>query len=307
MFARFIGQLKAKTAQQNGFTLIEVIIAIAVLSLVSIALLEMFTVSAKTNMQAGEMDKAKSLCVEASEKFKDNPAFDPAEPGENGYLSSFDYMPGGTDEIIFTKHLDRQWREAADEDHAAYELEIVSKKEGETEMPASYYPPAVWGGETITVLYTPVSINLERLEGQDPPVDAGYIRLTVNGTPYSVDQGKIIYYDADVADARTSLIPILLDCSRITGYTEIQVENNVVQLTRGGKTYEAIADIYLCDAPDEEGKEVVIKANKGAATENRISTAVQKITRYSAVIRVRDKDSGRVIVESSVEKYWADN
>ena len=70
---RLMKKLKAKAAQSSGFTLIEVIFAIIVLSIVSITLLEMFTVSTKTNAAAGVLDKARSLCVEASEEFRANP------------------------------------------------------------------------------------------------------------------------------------------------------------------------------------------------------------------------------------------
>ena len=110
-----------------------------------------------------------------------------------------------------------------------------------------------------------------------------------------------MYSDASVAAARTAMIPIHLDCSGIDANTEITVINEAGSLTKDGDDaeYEAIADIYLCDV--DEGVKVTVYTVKGVATSNSVSTREQKITRYSADIRVKETDSGRTIAQTGAE------
>ena len=138
---RLMKKLKAKAAQSSGFTLIEVIFAIIVLSIVSITLLEMFTVSTKTNAAAGVLDKARSLCVEASEEFRANPVgpdpLDLSDRGESAYLGGFEPSTGESGEIIYTKYYDRHWAETDDESKAEYFLEIIVTKTELDPIPVS--------------------------------------------------------------------------------------------------------------------------------------------------------------------------
>lgn len=300
MIEKIAEKLRSKSAQRDGFTLIEVILSITVLSLVSIALLEMFTVSTKTNVEAGILDKAKSLCVEASEEYK----ADPTE--ESQYLQDFpehinDHTSGKT---TYTKYFDRKWAETTEAD-AEYILEIVSEKAESEPMSTSYYPQTavldpVHSGEPAKIVAEDfLEITLELDE------DDSECRLTINSVSYEIDSGKIIFSDTAVAGMKTALIPIHLDCSGISGEIEITVENLADQLTYMGNDYEAVADIYLCDI--DEGGKVNVKASAGIVTENIISTVSQRIVKYNADIRVKEKSSGRLIAETSVEKYWVEN
>jgi prepilin-type N-terminal cleavage/methylation domain-containing protein len=300
MIEKIAEKLRSKSAQRDGFTLIEVILSITVLSLVSIALLEMFTVSTKTNVEAGILDKAKSLCVEASEEYK----ADPTE--ESQYLQDFpehinDHTSGKT---TYTKYFDRKWAETTEAD-AEYILEIVSEKAEAEPMSTGYYPqtavldPIYIGQPVIIDAEDFLTIKLELDE------DDSECRLTINSVSYEIDSGKIIFSDTAVAGMKTALIPIHLDCSGISGEIEITVENLADQLTYMGNDYEAVADIYLCDIG--EGGEVHVNASAGIVTENIISTVSQRIVKYNADIRVKEKSSGRLIAETSVEKYWVEN
>jgi len=307
-FARnkLIKRIKTGVSRNDGFTLIEVVFSIIVLSLVSITLLEMFTVSTKTNVEAGVLDKAKSLCVEASEEYKADPVgpdpADPADDGESAYLRGFKASSGVPGKITYTKYFNRRWEETG-EGQAEYVLEIVSEETLADTIPASYYPaPAVRdrasGFPASIEVRTNETIRLAR-------VGLSGCELTIDTNTYDIDTDGIILTDADVAVAKTALIPIHLDCRNVTGNIGVKVINGIGQLIIDGDIYEAIADIYLCDVP--EGKNVTVNVTRGVATSNEVSTAVQEIVRYDAAISVKERSSGRTIAESSVETFLVKN
>lgn len=308
---RLMKKLKAKAAQSSGFTLIEVIFAIIVLSIVSITLLEMFTVSTKTNAAAGVLDKARSLCVEASEEFRANPVGpDPFDTGGSAYLGSFKRSTSDPGETIYTKHYDRYWSETRDESQAAYVLEIAAK-EGETiNIPVSYYPESAvilpeTGRTGAVKVNNGVTVRLVSEEDGDEYDSEPHCKLVVGSNKYNIDTTAIIFPDASVAAAKTAMIPIHLDCSGIDVDTEISVINEIGSLTKDGDEYEAIADIYLCDV--DEGVKVTVYTVKGVATSNSVSTREQKITRYIADISVKEKNSGRIIARTTVETSMVRN
>lgn len=302
---RLMKKLKAKAAQSSGFTLIEVIFAIIVLSIVSITLLEMFTVSTKTNAAAGVLDKARSLCVEASEEFRANPVgpdpLDLSDRGESAYLGGFEPSTGEFGEIIYTKYYDRHWAETDDESKAEYFLEIIVTKTELDPIPVSYYPESavsLSGRPGAVTVSSGTTVRLEK-------VGESGCRLVIEPNSYEILQDKIMYSDASVAAARTAMIPIHLDCSGIDANTEITVINEAGSLTKDGDEYEAIADIYLCDV--DEGVKVTVYTVKGVATSNSVSTREQKITRYIADISVKEKNSGRIIARTTVETSMVRN
>ena len=298
---RLMKKLKAKAAQSSGFTLIEVIFAIIVLSIVSITLLEMFTVSTKTNAAAGVLDKARSLCVEASEEFRANPdgpnPLDPSDVGSNEYLQGFNSTAEVSGEIIYTKYYDRYWSETDDEIHAAYVLEIVALATGSESMPVSYYPESAVRALGAITISSGTTVKLEK-EGMSG------CKLFIEPNSYVIMPEKIIYSDASVETAKTAMIPIHLDCSGINVDTEISVINEIGSLTKDDEEYEAIADIYICDSDEAE---VTVKVLKGVATSNNISTKELKITRYIADISVKEKNSGRIIARTTVETSMVSN
>jgi len=306
-------KLRAKAMQNGGFTLIEVIFAIIVLSIVSITLLEMFTVSTKTNAAAGVLDKARSLCVEASEEFRANPVGpDPFDTGGSAYLGSFKRSTSDPGETIYTKHYDRYWSETRDESQAAYVLEIAAK-EGETiNIPVSYYPESAvilpeTGRTGAVKVNNGVTVRLVSEEDGDEYDSEPHCKLVVGSNEYNIDTTAIIFPDASVAAAKTAMIPIHLDCSSIDPgmMIKIYVINEIGNLSMDGEDYEAIADIYLCDV-DEEA-EVTVFALKGVATSNSVSSRELRITRYSADISVKEKDSGHVIAHTRTETSLVTN
>mgnify|MGYP000986005314 CR=1 FL=1 len=313
---RLMKKLKAKAAQSSGFTLIEVIFAIIVLSIVSITLLEMFTVSTKTNAAAGVLDKARSLCVEASEEFRANPVgpnpLDPSDPGSSEYLRRFKASAGDSDETIYIKYFNKRWEEEPDESQAEYLLEIIVTKTELDPIPVSYYPESAvilpeTGRTGAVKVNNGVTVRLVSEEDGDEYDSEPHCKLVVGSNKYNIDTTAIIFPDASVAAAKTAMIPIHLDCSSIDVDTEISVINEIGSLTKDGEEeeYEAIADIYLCDV--DEGVKVTVYTVKGVATSNSVSTREQKITRYSADISVKEKDSGHVIAHTRTETSLVTN
>ena len=309
-------KLRAKAVQNSGFTLIEVIFSIIVLSIVSITLLEMFTVSTKTNAAAGVLDKARSLCVEASEEFRANPvgpnSLDPSDVGSNEYLQGFKASAGEFDETIYMKYMkyfNKRWEEEPDESQAAYVLEIIVTKTELDPIPVSYYPESAvilpeTGRTGAVKVDNGVTVRLVSEEDGDEYDSEPQCKLVVGSNKYNIDTTAIIFPDASVAAAKTAMIPIHLDCSGINVDTEISVINEIGSLTKDGEEYEAIADIYICDSDEAE---VTVKVLKGVATSNNISTKELEITRYIADISVKEKNSGRIIARTTVETSMVSN
>ena len=302
---RFMKIPRAIASQNGGFTLVEVIFSIIVLAIVSVTLLDMFTVSTKTNVEAGVLDKAKSLCVEASEEFRANPVgpdpLDLSDRGESAYLGGFEPSTGEFGEIIYTKYYDRHWAETDDESKAEYFLEIIVTKTELDPIPVSYYPESavsLSGRPGAVTVSSGTTVRLEK-------VGESGCRLVIEPNSYEILQDKIMYSDASVAAPRTAMIPIHLDCSSIDVDTEISVINEIGSLTKDGDEYEAIADIYLCDV--DEGVKVTVYTVKGVATSNNISTKELKITRYIADISVKEKNSGHIIAQTTVETSMVSN
>jgi len=61
----------------RGFTLLEVIISITVVSIISVFILEMFVVSNRVNKKANDLDNASVACTNAVEGFKAGAAASP--------------------------------------------------------------------------------------------------------------------------------------------------------------------------------------------------------------------------------------
>lgn len=271
-----------KLKKNNGFTLIEVIVSMALFATVSVVLLQMFTVSGKTNRVAYELDTANSICVNATELYKDDPRDETADHGTYLKAPEFTSVVSGSD-IIYTQNIDNR-----------FELEITSTKGAITTMPISYYPAAA----REYTFASPVSnIDLElNLDAVD-----GHIDISVNGDTDTPNVSNIIYSDT-TSIAKTAMIPIHLNCGKINSAATLNVTNNLGILPGD---YEAIADIYLCDIGS--GGSVTLNVINGMATESKITKKNQSITQYSGIIRVKRISDGAVLAETTAEKYWVGN
>ncbi len=293
MFRCLQKRIRTLANNNSGFTLIEVIISIAVISMVSVTLLQMFSVSARVNREAYDMDTAKSICVETSEKYKIDPT------SSSKFLASFD----ATEEVMGERYYERYYRKYYDESWSdavtpgeAFKLEIKSKRTVYPAMPTSYYPEAAFS-DSIT---GNAEFVIELQGTSNYIIRRGY-------SEYTIDSSKIIYSSSSVETAKTALIPIHLDCSGIDAKIphEVKIRNNIGSIIKGGVTYEAIADIYLCDIPP--GGVVEVNAVSGISSKNEVFTTQQIINKYEAEVSVIRASDNFVMAENEVERYWVGN
>ncbi len=275
-----------KNSKDNGFTLIEVIVSIALLASLSVVLLQMFTVSGKTNRSAYELDTANALCIKAAEMYKDDPRDGKDDSGTYLIETEFTRTVSGS-KIIYTKNIDSR-----------FQLEIESTNGGSTTMPISYYPDPAYTYEV-----PQNSTNIDIVLDLDP---SNKVNIVVESSPGEIDS-NIIFSESGMP--KTAMIPIHLDFSKNdkTPVT-VNVENNIGLLPKGldlSDLYEAIADIYLCDT--KESNNVSVVPVSGMSTENKITKKVQRITKYSGEIRIKRLSDGAVLAENSVEDYWVGN
>lgn len=272
-----------KLNKDNGFTLVEVIVSIALLATLSVVLLQMFTVSSRTNRSAYELDTANALCVEAAEKYKDDPRDGTDDSGTYLVVPEFTRtISAGI--VTYTKNIGSR-----------FQLEIESTKGSTATMPISYYPNPAFV-YTVPATSTNIDIVLE--------LDAlNNINIQIGSTT-GVINSNIIFSDPSMI--KTAMIPIHLECSGNTqDYVTVNVENKIGLYFNGSDFYEAVADIYLCDI--NEGKDVTVIPKEGMSTENKITKKVQRITNYSGEIRVIRISDGTALAQNTVEDYWVGN
>lgn len=121
----------------QGFTLIEVIVAIAIISLVSGGLITMFSTSAKVNRRAKEIDMANLIAVSDTEKIKRRPDkfIDEASDVKREDL-------GDTKVITATseKYLDYQWNEVSNKSDSTFTVKTTVEKVEESGDYSIYRP-----------------------------------------------------------------------------------------------------------------------------------------------------------------------
>lgn len=285
--------------KSDGFTLVEVLTAIAILSIVSVALLRSFTVAAKVNRTAHEMDDANALCIETAEKFS-------ADPSPSGYLSLFNDtdMPGSY-VLYYNGSFDRDKASAA---------RIAAGNPAAPYMGVSEYKVVVTPAEvpdtadTLTEYYYPEpAFSISITNGANQLL---FTKLNESECQMGSDvceTGTIIFS----AINKTAMIPVLVDCSGIYAgsASSIEVTNNIGKLKdpdtgEAGEDMTAIVDFYIYNKPP--GSTVTIIAQEGPATYNEISVDIERIVQYTAVIEVVRLSDNRVMARYDVDKYWVE-
>jgi prepilin-type N-terminal cleavage/methylation domain-containing protein len=287
-----------KIRKPEGFTLIEVIVAIAILSIISVALMQMFAVSARSNGKTYAMDKANALCTETAEHFKADPGFPGAAESGFNKLPPSETVTG----TVYTRYLDRDFvytEGSVPTGDSVHELDVTVTTTPAATTTAFYYPDAAFSYD----LTGDINITLN--------LTGSALVVSVGGNDTPVDTGKIIY-TADTASSTeasttsgSALIPLHLNCKvMITSSAEVKIENNVKTVLNEGEEYTAVADIYLCDVPP--GATVTVKAGEGAVASQSspVSTVGSENIMYTAGIKITKLLDGSVLAENSVEKYW---
>ncbi len=288
-------RLGTKIRRTEGFTLIEVIVAIAILSIISVALMQMFSVSARTNGKTYAMDKANALCTETAEHFK-------ADPGFPGAVDSGFTRASTESGTVYTRYLDRDFvytEGSVPAVDSVYKLELTVTTTSAGTTTAFYYPDAAFSYDLTG--NTDIALNL---------TGSGLV-VSVGGNDAPIDTGKIIY-TADTASSTeasttsgSALIPLHLNCKAlITSSAAVKIENNVKTVLNEGEEYTAVADIYLCDVPP--GATVTVEAEEGAVARQSspVSTVGSENIMYTAGIKIKKLSDGSVLAENSAEKYW---
>ena len=273
------------TNNNKGFTLVEVLTSFAVLAIISVALLQMFVVSTKTNGIAYNTDKANALCTDMAESFKSDPDFvNPPQP-VNGFTSTT--TTGG---ILYTKYYSRDWKPCAPSG-AEFSLTItVSTTSAIGITEESYHPQFVKTGELSAA-------PLQYLE----ITSAGAVSLDgflLNGGP-----GAILY---DAATTTASMA-IKIGCSTVSSGASITLNvNNRADAAILGypASTKIIADIYLCDIPPSRVS-INLEPKTGYSSENRISTQKTETLDYKAVIDITRCSDNTLLADNTVNKRFS--
>ncbi|NLK87549.1 MAG: type II secretion system protein [Clostridiaceae bacterium] len=283
----FYGSVTEKASRSckktEGFSLIEVLIAIAILSIVSVTLLRSFTVSARTNRIANEMDAANALCIETAELIKSDPTSFLPSPYVRYYNSSFSrgsasaaLVPGVSE----------------------YMVTVTSTAVLTETMSESYYPEPKFKAE-IGLGSNEFTLNKSAINDSECVFSASCSN--------SVGSGDIVFSTI----SNTAMVPILVDCSLlpINSISTIDVKNNINNMGKlrdpaTGIEMTAIADIYVYNRLSTA--QVIVVAEEGPATYNEISLGEQEMVQYTATVDVVRLSDSRSLARYNVDKYWVE-
>ena len=147
----------------KGFVLAELIIAIALLSLVSGIILQLFLTASTTNKKAHNLDCASSRAISAIEYMRSSPSFNFAE---QDFFSLADIQSGGKDAVV-TLFYDSDWNNipASGSDRAfVMTINVTTLSELQQPVPADWDKP---GGEIGGSLFE-ISIDVFSLVNGEP-------------------------------------------------------------------------------------------------------------------------------------------
>jgi len=168
-----------KKSNQEGFTLVEVIISIAVLSIVSVFILQMFVTSTQLNDNARDVDKVNMWTSTLMETF--HLQDDPLLFGENGVFTYAATEPT-EDGLIITCYFDTDWNPVESGEARDFTLKAtVAHEEEGSAVPTGLAPdaPVVRG-----VLYS-LSLEFFHLDANGNDVRLG---MTQNSNYFLLEE-----------------------------------------------------------------------------------------------------------------------
>ncbi|MDR1664455.1 MAG: type II secretion system GspH family protein [Clostridiales bacterium] len=116
--------------ENKGFTLLEVVLSIAALSMISIFLLQMFMSSSTLNRRAKDADIALGYVISEIERIKSRNGLPTPETAETAVWTFFE---GG---VKYEQYFDKDWNGVAENDSERQFIlsaEIIEKNGGETQ------------------------------------------------------------------------------------------------------------------------------------------------------------------------------
>jgi len=289
----------------KGFTLIEVVVAFAVLAIVSGSLLQMFVTSTKVNQRSYSKDKANILAVKLLEEFKATP--------EDADVALFHELSGATrtvsgSAIIYSKYLGLDWS-SSDAASYAYMLEVqttdtVPLDNGEM----SFYTDPVYSVE-----FNPLSGGNFTLEAWNPVnaahPDGDQTQLLFQFYPNVITTSAIEY--GNVKDGKVAVLvkanPPVITSTAIT-----------VNIKNKAKLTMAADGSYLSTGTPGEFELAVyfMGIPETLATLDRISGGFEGLSSYSFIdasavsthfktmqVKVTSRADGTVIADQQAGKY----
>ncbi len=270
------------TKNRDGFTLVEVIAAFAVLAIVGGVLLQLFVVAARTNRMAYDTDKANVLAVEASEMFKANPGLENLE--SHPFFQNEETVTEGTK---YTTWFDNSWNTAA-EASARYKMELVTHDP--VELPSidvSYYPEllCVFNLSESIPIYDLITANNDNwildigLTGEGTKqvfIDPSHENTGELRGVYTIPVG--LYYKGDPGSITVS------------SYNGASLDGLPVELA-----------VYFFDIP--EGLPVYFNIVEGHASENYVRSDVTIREIYEMDIGIVRIEGGHIMTANNVKRY----
>ena len=126
--------MKRFLPDEQGFSVLEAIISIAVLAMISGFVLQMYIVSSRVNQRAQDMDSANAVAVSAVESLKAQPSLD--NFAEWPVLSGSIMQTGGEGLFSAVKYFDDEWKQVSADDSAAFVLRLSVPSVAESTVPA---------------------------------------------------------------------------------------------------------------------------------------------------------------------------
>ena len=303
------GMKKKKRNSNKGFTLVEVITSFAVLAIVSVALLQMFVLSTKTNRSAYDLDKANALCVELGEIYK-------ADPLDNEFTvySGVSTSAGIT---TYTRFYNKEWTSYTTTQDAKSEYKFVLEETttASTSTAISYHPPFAWKGDidpaddTGALKDSNISLMLS-----NPAGDIRQFMMSISGGTFTQNNVSLTTPNNVMIRDGTAYVPLQIqsdpkdmNAPLASGAVSIKVDNSA-----GYRYYDnvsatwmdadkVVADIYVCDAPT--GSAITVVPQTGHSSVNFILSGERQAALYSADIRVNKILDGLEMAKNKVTKH----
>lgn len=233
--------------KNKGFTLIEVVISIAIISIVGLSVMQMFTTSSKVNRKAKEIDEANLKATSIIEKIKNNPE----NYAKNMKLNKEKFLDKGgyvvtdekkakTSESEYEKviYYDYQWNEVGDVKKAKFKSTVKLNKKGNYGEHSDFNP------------------RKYDTTGYDDPVIDGttdqYLIIALNEPEYFKGDKPYTTYEMYIFKDFTSESFLKFLYDEKNGYRGIYIRDRMSK----GKTYKEATDEF--DAICSLGEDIVI-------------------------------------------------
>lgn len=207
---------------RNGFTLLEVLTAIAIIAIISGPLLYMFVTSTKVGRHSYDSDKANAMAVQAVEQIK-------GAPGNRD-----EFQPDPITGIpIKTIYYDINWNVVADADKGVYRTAITLKDNLVGQEYTSYIPTLLDGEKNYWITVRPnlnsgtyaITLTFDEANNEYILSAEQWMLSKDGGNPY-MDTVRI-----SVDECTSDIIPVLLD---IEGNENADYTFNVKNLSPTG-------------------------------------------------------------------------